>query len=163
MNAKDVIANSLDFGDQITKAYISDLSAADLLIRPVPGQNHIAWQIGHLLLTEKNFLDGIKPGASPALPADFEEGHGRQQTKIDDPSKYRGPQDYLALRAAQRAATKSVLAGLSDAELDAPSPEGVRKMAPTVGAVFGLLASHDLMHVGQYVAVRRKLQKPVTI
>jgi uncharacterized damage-inducible protein DinB len=163
MTAKDSILTTYDLSDRITKAYLDGLTAADLLIRPIPGQNHIAWQLGHLLLTEKNFVDMIRPGTSPALPENFEEGHGRDKTNVDDASKYLAPEDYLRLIAAQRAATKSLLASLSDAELDAPGPEKVRQMCPTVGSTLLMIGNHDLMHVGQYVAVRRKLGKPVAI
>jgi hypothetical protein len=163
MNTKDAITNVLDMSDRITKAYLKDLTAADLLVRPVPGQNHIAWQLGHLLLAEKNFVDGIKPGSSPKLPTDFEEGHGRDKITIDDPSKYHSPEEYIALIDAQRAATKKVLAELSEAELDAPGPEKMRQMAPTVAHILLLNGNHYMMHVGQYVSVRRMLGKPIAI
>ncbi len=64
---------------------------------------------------------------------------------------------------AQRDATKAVLDALTDADLDAPAPERLRRMCPTVGTVFNLTGNHVLMHVGQFVAVRRKLGKPVVI
>ena len=31
---------------------VSDLSDAELLVRPVPQANHIAWQLGHLILQD---------------------------------------------------------------------------------------------------------------
>ena len=163
MNAKDCILQVYGMADNITKSYISDLTAADLLIRPVPGQNHIAWQLGHLIDTERNFVEMIKPGTSPKLPDNWEEGHGRHQTNVDDPSKYYSPEEYLRIHTAQREATKSLLAGMTDAELDAPGPEAVRRMVATNGATLMLIGSHQLMHVGQYVSVRRKLGKPVTM
>jgi hypothetical protein len=134
-------------------------------VRPVPGQNHIAWQIGHILSTERALLDQIKPGSSPAYPEGFAEAHGRDATSTgsDDASRFFGKDAYLGLWRAQRAATRGVLEGLSDAELDAPGPERVRRMAPTVGATFVLLGTHPLMHVGQFVGVRRRLNKPVAI
>jgi hypothetical protein len=163
MTAKDVIQRTLGMSESITKAYLADLTAADLLIRPVPGQNHIAWQLGHLLLSEQYFLDGIKPGSSPKLPPGFEVGHGRESTKLDDPSKYHSPEEYLNLRTAQREATRKVLAELDETAIDAPSPEGLQKAAPTVGGIFLLIGNHDLMHVGQFVSVRRKLDKPIAM
>jgi len=163
MNAKDAILKVYDGAENITKSYLTDLTAADLLVRPVPGQNHIAWQLGHLIATEKKFVDAIKPGVSPALPENFDDGHGRQQTNVDDPSKYLAPEEYLRLYATQREATKQVLAETSDADLDAPGPEFARRMAATLGATLLLVGTHQLMHVGQFVSVRRKLGKPVTM
>jgi hypothetical protein len=163
MNAKDAILQTFGFNDAILNAYLGDLSDADLLLRPVEGQNHIAWQIGHLISSERRMVEGIKPGASPALPEGFDEAHNRDACTSDDPSKFLPKQRYLELYQAQRAATKEVLEGLSDADLDAPGPERSRKMAPTVGATLGLVGNHVLMHVGQFVSVRRKLKKPVVI
>ncbi len=163
MNAKDAIFTSLGMAENVTKSYLKDLTDADLLVRPVPGMNHMAWQLGHLLTAERSFVEHIRPGASPAVPENFEEGHGRHQTNIDDPSKYLTLEQYSALYEAQRAATKKVLAEISDAELDAPGPEALKGFAPTNGATLMLIANHELMHVGQYVAVRRALGKAVAI
>jgi hypothetical protein len=163
MTAKDVILRSYGLGETVVKAYLAELTAADLLVRPVPGQNHIAWQLGHLILTEKKFVDDIKPDAAPKLPPGFEEGHGRDKSNVDDPAKYLAPEDYLRLFEAQRQATKTVLNDLDVADLDAPGPERMRQMAPTLGAGFTLMGSHVLMHVGQFVSVRRKLGKPIAI
>ncbi|MEZ6091100.1 MAG: hypothetical protein R3C05_24380 [Pirellulaceae bacterium] len=61
------------------------------------------------------------------------------------------------------AATFKALDTQSDSDLDKPSPEFLRNMFPTVGSIFVLLATHQLMHAGQLVPVRRALQKPVLI
>jgi hypothetical protein len=163
MNAKDVIRFSFGMSDRIVNSYLGDLSDADLLLRPVEGPNHIAWQLGHLIDSERGMLEAIKPGSSPALPAGFSEAHNRDATTSDDPNQFASKQQYLELYQAQRAATLKVLEELTDADLDAPAPERLRKMIPTVGATFGLMGQHVLMHVGQFVSVRKKLKKPVTI
>ena len=165
MHAKDAILSTLDFGDRIVNAYLGDLTDADLLVRPVDGQNHIAWQIGHLILSENSMLNMMKPGASPDLPAGFADSYGRDEasTKSDDPSRFLGKDQYLELWRAQRAATRAYLSAIDDVELDAPGPERVRKMCPTIGATLMLQGTHPLMHVGQFVSVRRKLNKPIAI
>ena len=48
MNAKDVIRGLFGMNDFVLNEYLKDMSDTDLLIRPVPGANHIAWQLGHL-------------------------------------------------------------------------------------------------------------------
>jgi hypothetical protein len=163
MNAKDVMFHAFGMGDHILNAYLADLSDADLVLRPVPGQNYIAWQLGHLISSERMMVEGVKPGSCPALPAGFEEAHNKEASKSEDTSKYLSKQKYLDLYNAQRAATKAVLGALPDAALDGPGPEMIRQIAPTVGATFGLIGEHVLMHVGQFVSVRKKLNKPVTI
>jgi DinB superfamily len=162
MNAKDVILQSLGFNDTILNAYLSDLSDADLLHRPVPGQNHIAWQLGHLITSERSMLEGIKPGSSPALPEGFVEAHNKDACTSNDSGKFCSKDTYLELFKAQRAASKKVLDELSDTDLDAPAPERLRRMVPTVGGVFSLFGNHVLMHSGQFVSVRRLLKKPIS-
>jgi len=165
MNAKDAILQVHALADRLVNAYVGDLSDADLLLRPVPGQNHIAWQLGHLLLTERFFVEAIKPGSSPALPEGFDVAHGRDEkaTTSDDPSQFLSKDAYVKLIKAQREVTLAVLNGLSEADLDAPGPESVRKMCPTVGSTLMLNGTHYIMHSGQFVSVRRKLGKPITI
>ena len=57
----------------------------------------------------------------------------------------------------------NALDNLPDAELDKPGPKHFEKICPTVGAVFTLIGSHVMMHVGQFAAARRLLGKPVLI
>ncbi|MBX6312168.1 MAG: DinB family protein [Isosphaeraceae bacterium] len=163
MQAKDVIRNSLETSDFVLQSYIGDLDDADLLIRPVPGMNHIAWQLGHLIATERRFVEAIQPGSCPPLPEGFDDGHGRMATGVDDPSKFYPRARYQELWKAQRAATHAVLERLSEADLDRTDPERFPSFAPTVGAILNLCGTHALMHAGQFVGVRRKLGKPVTI
>src|SRR4029077_991184 len=118
MHAKDAILISYGMNDNILNAYLGDLSDTDLLLRAVPGQNHIAWQIGHLISSERGMLEGIKPGSSPALPEGFDDAHSQGEgSSSDDASRFLGKAKYLELFKAQRAATKKVLEGLSDADL----------------------------------------------
>jgi hypothetical protein len=165
MHAKDAIRQTYGLCDAIVNSYLGDLSDADLLVRPVEGQHHIAWQLGHLIDSERRMVEGVKPGSCPPLPEGFAEAHGRDEVSIrsNDPQRFRTKDEYLRLLRTQREATQRVLEGLSDADLDAPAPESMRKFVPTVGAVFNMVGNHVLMHVGQFVGVRRKLHKPVVI
>ena len=43
MNAKDALKKTLKSTQGMLEMYLSDLSDADLLVRPVPGANHAAW------------------------------------------------------------------------------------------------------------------------
>jgi hypothetical protein len=164
MNAKDPIKHNLDMSDMIVNSYLGDLSDQDILAIPVEGMNHIAWQIGHLIASERAMIEGIKPDSCPELPAGFEGVHStKSETKGTQPDQFYSKADYMKFYAAQRAATKAVLDALADADLDKPSSEDLAQIAPTVGAVLNLVGQHYLMHVGQFVPVRRATGKPVTI
>lgn len=164
MNAKDPIKHNLDLAEMIITSYVGDLTDADILAIPVPGMNHIAWQLGHLISSERSFIEGIKPGSCPELPAGFDGVHStKAETKGTEPGQFYSKDDYLKFYAAQRAATKAVIDALADADLDKPGPENMAQIAPTVGAVLNLIGQHYLMHAGQFVPVRRAAGKPVTI
>jgi hypothetical protein len=163
MHSKDAIRQTMDMGDMILSRYVDDLSDADLKIRPIDGMNPIAWQLGHLVASERGMVEGIKAGTCPPLPEGFDALHGRENTANIDPAQLRTKAEYLSLLKAQREATKKLLDSLDDAALDAPGPERIRQMAPTVGATFVMIGNHTLMHLGQFVAVRRKLNKAIAI
>jgi hypothetical protein len=133
------------------------------MTRPGPGCNHIAWQLGHLIASEAQLLQSIAPDVQISLPAGFAEKHSKDQIGNDDPADFYCKQDYLDLFEKVHAATLAEIGRLSDADLDLPAPEAFRSMFPTVGHLVILIATHGLMHAGQFVPVRRKLGKPVTI
>ncbi len=101
--------------------------------------------------------------ASPELPEGFAEKHSKEQTGNDNAADFCTKQEYLDLFEKVHAASKAALASVSETDLDAPAPEKLRKMFPTMGHAWILLATHDMMHAGQFVPVRRQLGKPVVI
>ena len=162
MNGKEAIRRTMDMSSMILNRYVSDLSDADLMQRPGPGCNHLAWQFGHLIASECSLLEAVQPGAAPKLPEGFAAQHGKETTAVDDPQKFLTRQQYLDWFEKVRAATLAALDQITDADLDQPGPEGW-KMFPTVGAIYVLIATHPMLHAGQMVPVRRALGKPVLI
>jgi hypothetical protein len=162
MGPKDVIRNTFGMSDRIMNSYLSDLSDDDLLISPIKGMHPIALQLGHLIGTENYFAELLAPGKAPALPAGFKEAHDIKSTDLD-PSKYLKKSEYLELAAGQRGAILAVLDSLSDADLDDTRDGTLPSWAPTVGAILSMTGWHGMMHFGQFVAVRRKLEKPIAI
>jgi uncharacterized damage-inducible protein DinB len=161
MNAKDAIKTALASTQQILQSYLSDLSDADLLVRPVPQANHIAWQLGHLISAENTMVNSIAPGACPDLPAGFADQHNKSTAAKEPATGFRTTEEYLGLFQKTRAGTQAALAKMSDSDLDKPTTGQMAKFAPTVGAWFLLQANHTLMHAGQVSVARRKLGKPI--
>ncbi|MDX1945090.1 MAG: DinB family protein [Pirellulaceae bacterium] len=163
MNSKQAIQASMDMSLMVFNTYLSDLSDADLMVRPGPGCNHTAWQLGHLIAAEVALLNDVCPGAGAQLPAGFAEKHAKDKAGSDDAGQFHTKQEYLDLFAKVRAATLAALAALPEARLDEPGPERFRQMFPTVGQMLVLIGTHPMMHAGQIAVVRRKLGKPVLI
>ena len=140
--------------------YLSDLSDADLLVRPVPGANHIAWQLGHMIVGEPFLVRSELPDTPfPDLPAGFAEKYTKETSTLD--SGFLGKAEYLDLYKKQRSATLAAIDKLSDADLDRPSTGRMARIAPKLADLLLLVANHTLMHAGQFTVVRRKLGKPV--
>src|SRR4051794_12554190 len=102
--------------------YLSDLSDADLLVRPVPGANHIAWQLGHLIMSEGGLTKTCLPDAPyPELPAGFTAVHAQTAATSESTQGFRTKAEYLDLFGKVRAATLAALGRLSDTDLDRPT------------------------------------------
>lgn len=68
MTVRDMIRNTIETCDGLLQAYIGDLTDQELLTRPNPQSHHVAWQLGHLIVSENQMLD-TAGFAMPALPA----------------------------------------------------------------------------------------------
>ncbi len=163
MNANDAIKTTMSLSSMVLSSYFNDLTDAELLRRPGPGCNHLAWQLGHLISSECDLLNSLCAGAAPELPAGFVKNHSKDMKNSDDPKNFCSKDEYAALFEKVHAATEKALAQQSAADFDKPAPEKWREMFPTAGAIWCLIATHGMMHAGQFVPVRRALGKPVVI
>ena len=59
--------------------------------------------------------------------------------------------------------TLSLLEAFPESDFALPAPESFRKMFPTMGSIFILIATHPMMHAGQFVPIRRALGKPIVM
>jgi hypothetical protein len=158
---KELIRQGFARSQMVTNMLLGDLEDADLLVRPVPGANHIAWQMGHVITACRHFGEMIKPGCMPPLPDGFAEKYTKDTSSSDNPDDFVSKDEYLRLIDQQRQAMLSLLDQLADDELEAGADESLKSICQTVGDVFGLAADHEMMHSGQYSTVRRKLGKAV--
>jgi hypothetical protein len=162
MTGREAIKAALESTRGNLHWYTSDFSDADLMVRPVPGANHAAWQIGNVIGGDIYIVRCAVPDAAyPDLPAGFMDQHGTKWARDDDPKKFLTKAEYLKLFDAVRSATIAALDKLTDADLDRPAPEQMRSWAPTLGHMFLMASNHTLMHTGQFTVIRRKLGKPV--
>src|SRR6266852_2459447 len=118
MKGTEVIQAALKGAGGLVDWYLSDLSDADILVRPVPAANHIAWQLGHLIVGEIALLKDQIPGATyPELPAGFKEKYTADASKENPPTGYLTKGEYVTMFNRGREATLANLARLSDADL----------------------------------------------
>jgi hypothetical protein len=79
----------------------------------------------------------------------------------DDATKFPKKAEVMKMFGDAMDAAAAWAGKLSEADMAKPSPERMQKFAPTFGNVALLLASHPMMHLGQYTVARRALGKPV--
>jgi hypothetical protein len=157
MNAKDVLRQNVEFGCMLVRSYVEDLSDADMLVRSVPGTNHIAWQLGHMIAGTQQMLGLL--GHQASLPDGFVARYSAETAKSDAAEKFAPKSELLALMDQVKAASLAAIDATPESALDQPAPEPMREYAPTVGAALGIVGGHWLMHAGQFVPIRRKLGK----
>ncbi|HWG41521.1 MAG TPA: DinB family protein [Gemmataceae bacterium] len=162
MKASEAIQAALSSTQQLLNWYIADLSDADLLVRPAPGANHIAWQLGHVIAGEVLLVAPQLPDAPyPALSPGFKDQYDKHGAADDSPMHFLSKEQYVEQFTEVREVTKTAVAKLSDADLDRPTTGDMAKFAPKLGDLLILVSNHTLMHAGQFTVVRRKLGKPI--
>lgn len=161
MNFQDSIRWSLGAADFLADRYLGDITDEELLVRPVPDANHLAWQLGHLIASEHHLVEAAVPGAMPDLPAGFAEAHKQGTAMSDNPAQFLTKAGYLELAKTIRAATLTALEKLSPADFDKPVSGRVPPFVKSVGECFALIPNHWSLHAGQWVVLRRKLRREV--
>lgn len=160
MTGKHALKATLTSTEFVLNMYLGDLNDADILVRPVPYANNTAWQLGHLITSEK-FLLSVLPGAIfPDIPLTLED-YGKETSATGPKNGYLTKAAYMDAFAKVRAASVANVERLNDADFDKPNPGPLAKFAPTLGDLIILVANHTLMHGGQFTVVRRALGKPV--
>jgi hypothetical protein len=162
MNSIALLTSALESSKKMLAWVVSDFSDADLLVRPVPEANHMAWQLGHLITAERHIIQEQLPSTRfPDLPAGFEAAHSKEAASSDNAAGFYKVAEYLEQLEATRAVTIAELQKLTESDLDRPTLGNLANFCPTLGNTFGLLCDHIMMHLGQGTVVRRKLGKPV--
>jgi hypothetical protein len=160
MNFKDAIRASFGMADFFVQSYLADVTPQELMMRAVPDANHLAWQLGHLISSERHLVEAALPGSMPKLPEGFAERHTKDFASSDNAADFLSKDEYLRLAAEMRAGTLKVLDQLSEADFDKPVTGRVPPFVKRAGDCFVTIGSHWIMHSGQWVVLRRKLGRP---
>jgi hypothetical protein len=160
MDIKQAITFNLAACDFLAQTYLADITPAEMLARACPGANHLSWQIGHLIASERGIVEKAAPGRCAELPAGFAEKHKKPAAASDNPGDFLSKDEYLRIGKNVRAETLRVMNGLTPEEFDRPVPPGLPPFVKTTGEAFLFISAHWAMHAGQWVMIRRKLGRP---
>jgi DinB superfamily len=157
MNAKDAVRATTNTADFMVESYLSDITPEEMLVRPAPSANHLAWQLGHLISAETRLVEVAAPGSMPALPEGFAERHTKDTAASDNPADFLSKDEYLKLAKSVRAATLKSLDNVSEADLDRPVSGRLPPWIKKAGDCFVTAGGHWVLHAGQWVVLRRHL------
>lgn len=164
MDFKKYLVQELNKNIGFVTHTLADLTDADMFVRPCPGANHAAWQLGHLISAEASVAKNLSPATAVTLPAGFNDVYSMDANKNDDPAKFapfNTKAQLLELFAKVRGGTIAWVESLSPEQLDSATPDKYKSWAPTLGSLASGQIGHTMMHVGQFQVIRRKLGKPV--
>jgi hypothetical protein len=157
MNAKDAVRATMNTADFMIESYLTDITPQEMMVRPAPAANHLAWQLGHLISAETRLVEAAVPGSMPPLPAGFAEKHSKDTAASDNPSDFLSKDEYLQLAKSVRAATLKVLDSQSETDLDKPVSGRLPPWIKKAGDCFVTAGGHWVLHAGQWVVLRRHL------
>ncbi len=157
----DAVEANLRMAHMLLHSYLEDFTDEELLVRPVAGANHAAWQLGHLIWSEYSLISQVADQVEMAAPVGWANKYTNETAEFDDPMSFESKDRYLELYDAQRQATLDLFQTLPEDQLEeVGGPEPLQKIAQNVGQLFLFQAHHELMHAGQFTCIRRKLEKP---
>src|SRR5947207_12171700 len=86
MTPIEVNADVLARNCEVLKMTLADFSDEEMLARPVPGANHAAWQLAHLVGSAWFMLNGVAPGVVPAAAEEYRRKFDGKTAGVDDPA-----------------------------------------------------------------------------
>ena len=132
MSISQTIKVIMDTPTNIVNGYLGDLSDEDLLVRPVDGANHIAWQLGHLIMAENHMMNQVCPDCMPPLPEGFAERYAKETATENDPAAFHSKAEYVKQSARRGVGHAGWTAGHYD-----PRARIARMFLPPGRAAFG--------------------------
>ncbi|MBI4716499.1 MAG: DinB family protein [Planctomycetes bacterium] len=161
---KDVIRGQLELGQQLINMMTKDLSDAEYFKPAAPNTNHAGWLLGHIACSE-DWGMSLLCGSGMRCPKEMHDIFRGGTKCVPDASRYPARTKIDEMFRDTRAAMLELLRGYDEGRWENPSPESApRQLLPTMGAIWGLMGSHQFWHIGQLATCRSVLgKKPVLI
>jgi uncharacterized damage-inducible protein DinB len=142
--------------------FIADLSVDEWFWHPAEYTTHIAWQIGHLAVSEYNLclrrVRGRTKADETLIPDSFIEYFKLGSQPVAGSVNYPPVAEIKRVFDAVHAQALQELAALSDEELNVPVEQPHPVFKTKLGAV-DYASGHELVHNGQIGLIRRLMGK----
>ena len=147
---------ALAFARQRTMDYLRDFPEDKYTHQPWPGANHVAWALGHLMVTD-NWVLTTFGGANRDPDGKLSELYGMGSRPTDEPARYASPADLRGQLERVQAELLRHVERMGEAELLQPCAGELAEFAPDKLGLLFQMAWHEGMHAGQIVAIRKAL------
>lgn len=145
---------ALGFARQLTLGLLEDIPDDKLFQQPTPGGNHAVWVMGHLTVTDDDFLTSVA-GREAKCPEAWQSLFRMGSKPTDNPGDYPSVAELGQHLQFRREELIGWFKSLDEAKLESALPEEF--IAKTYGASMSTLAVHEGLHAGQLTTVRRSL------
>jgi DinB superfamily len=159
MDAREFLRSQLDGGAWILVEAASALADDEFYERLPHAGESADWIFGHIASNEDWFLTKLT-GSERQIP---EEIYSVYQPDFPPPTVAQGVLDrngMIELFQAQRQRSLDALLAADTSTWDQKAPEGLPSIFDTVGAVWGILGTHQYWHIGQLMTIRTMLGQP---
>lgn len=157
MRMQDHLVERLTRARGWTMSLIADIDESKWFEMPAPGVGHVAWQLGHLAVSQIALVHNRCLGkpTDACIDPKLREIFGKGSTPVADAGKYPPIPEIKALFDKTQNEVIETIRKMSDAELDAPAGTEPHPLFSTKGGALGTAAMHEAFHAGQIAMSRR--------
>lgn len=153
----------LELARRRIKDFTKDLTADEWFWSPAEFTTHIAWQVGHLAVSEYNLclrrVRGRTKEDETLIPDAFIEHFKLGSQPVVGAASYPPLEEIQRVCDAVHAQALKELAALTDEDLNVPVAEPHPVFKTKLGAV-DYASGHEMVHNGQIGLLRRLMGKP---
>lgn len=160
---KNAIADIIEMNqEKMLPPMVADIPADKMAAQPIPGMNHPAWLLGHLLTLEQSVVTKVigKTVTHP-LGADWRDIYGIGSTPKPDLKLYK-PKEFCMEALRESAGTiAEYFRALPESDLQKPLPDAdLAKFFPNIARLLIILPTHRAYHAGQLATWRKAAGLP---
>lgn len=152
----------LKFTRKYTKSLLEDLDEKDWFAQPQEGISHIAWQVGHIAMSQYGLALFRQRGRAEVdlelMPSSFRKKFSRGTTPDSDQEKYPSPADIIQILDRVFEQVQIEMPTYSIEHLNQPVEPPYAAYSTNYGALL-FAVDHEMLHAGQIGLIRRLIGK----
>lgn len=160
--AIDTILKHMKFARGYTMSLLEGLSDDDWFLQPAEGITHIAWQVGHIAMSQYGLALFRQRGRAEVdldlMPSSFRKKYSRGTQPQSDRTKNPSPDEILSILDKVWNQVQLELPTFSLENLNQPVDAPHAAYATNYGALL-FAVDHEMIHAGQIGLLRRLIGK----